>query len=427
MKFYIATLGCKVNQYESQIMHEKLENAGYSYTNCKSDADIVIINSCTVTSVSDSKAVKLLHRVRRENPHSIIALTGCLPQAFPNDARFSDADIILGNRSRNSIVPSIEEFLHTHSRIVNVTSHSKNDIFEPMIVSDFNERTRAFVKIEDGCNRYCSYCIIPYARGPVRSKPIEDIKNELNILSAKGYKEIVLVGINLSAYGQEFGLDIADAVEASCSIEGIERIRLSSLEPERMDIDTIKRISSFEKLCPQFHLSLQSGCDETLKRMNRHYNTEQYSEIVKNLRNAFENCAITTDIMVGFPGETDNEFAESLEFAKNISFAKTHVFSYSRRPGTVADKAPNQIDSQTKDRRSKEMIALTNKTRRDFLQSQIGRKEYVLFERRHNGVYEGYTKNYTPVFVKTEVNLSGKILPVKITDAVDERCKAVLL
>lgn len=427
MKFYIATLGCKVNQYESQIMHEKLENAGYSYTNCKNDADIVIINSCTVTSVSDSKAVKLLHRVRRENPHSIIALTGCLPQAFPNDARFSDADIILGNRSRNSIVPSIEEFLHTHSRIVNVTSHSKNDIFEPMIVSDFNERTRAFVKIEDGCNRYCSYCIIPYARGPVRSKPIEDIKNELNILSAKGYKEIVLVGINLSAYGQEFGLDIADAVEAACSIEGIERIRLSSLEPERMDIDTIKRISSFEKLCPQFHLSLQSGCDETLKRMNRHYNTEQYSEIVKNLRNAFENCAITTDIMVGFPGETDNEFAESLEFAKNISFAKTHVFSYSRRPGTVADKAPNQIDSQIKDRRSKEMIALTNKTRSDFLQSQIGRKEYVLFERRHNGVYEGYTKNYTPVFVKTEVNLSGKILPVKITDAVDERCKAVLL
>lgn len=427
MKFYIATLGCKVNQYESQIMHEKLENAGYSYTNCKNDADIVIINSCTVTSVSDSKAVKLLHRVRRENPHSIIALTGCLPQAFPNDARFSDADIILGNRSRSSIVQSIEEFLHTHSRIVNVTSHSKNDIFEPMIVSDFNERTRAFVKIEDGCNRYCSYCIIPYARGPVRSKPIEDIKNELNILSAKGYKEIVLVGINLSAYGQEFGLDIADAVEASCSIEGVERVRLSSLEPERMDIDTIKRISSFEKLCPQFHLSLQSGCDKTLKRMNRHYNTEQYSEIVKNLRNAFENCAITTDIMVGFPGETDTEFAESLEFAKNISFAKTHVFSYSRRPGTVADKAPNQIDSQIKDRRSKEMIALTNKTRSDFLQRQIGRKEYVLFERRHNGVYEGYTKNYTPVFVKTEVNLSGKILPVKITDAVDERCKAVLL
>lgn len=427
MNFYIHTLGCKVNQYESQIIHDNLIQSGFSYSGDKASSDIVIINSCTVTSVSDSKAVKLLHRVRRENPAAIIVLTGCLPQAFPNDPRFRDADIILGNRSRNIIVPAINEYLKKGERIIKVTAHQNDDNFEPMKVSDFNMRTRAFVKIEDGCNRFCSYCIIPYARGRVRSKPIDDLKDELESLVLHGYREVVLIGINLSAYGQEFGLNLSDAIEAACNTKGIERVRLGSLEPERMDKETIKRISKMEKLCPQFHLSLQSGCNETLKRMNRHYSAEEYLEIVSNLRNAFENPSITTDIMVGFPGETDEEFEESLNFAKKVAFAKAHVFPYSRRPGTVADKAPNQISGEIKEERAKIMGDAVKKLREEFLQSQIGKTEQVLFERKKNGVYEGYTKNYTPVFIYSDCDISKQIYDVKLTAVEDGRCTGVIV
>ncbi|MEE0858079.1 MAG: tRNA (N(6)-L-threonylcarbamoyladenosine(37)-C(2))-methylthiotransferase MtaB [Acutalibacteraceae bacterium] len=427
MKFYIFTLGCKVNQYESQIIHEKLCENGFEHTNTHIDADIVIINSCTVTSVSDSKAVKTMHRIRRENPQCVLVLTGCLPQAFPNDERFAEADIILGNKSRNIVVPAIQQFLSNRVRIINVQKHETGDEFESMSISNFSERTRAFVKIEDGCNRFCSYCIIPYARGRVRSKPIQQIREELENLSKKGFKEIVLVGINLSAYGQEFDMDLADAIETACSIEGIERVRLGSLEPERMDVNTINRLSKQPKLCPQFHLSLQSGSNGTLKRMNRHYTAEEYAEIVGNLRDAFANCAITTDIMVGFPGETEQEFKESLNFAEKISFAKVHVFAYSRRPGTVADKADNQIPEEIKNVRSKEMIKLTKETMYNFLQKQIGRVEPVLFERQKNGYYEGHTTNYTQVIVKTDKELSNKIENVKITEISGDKCIGILV
>lgn len=427
MTFYIYTFGCKVNQYESQIMHEKMITAGYNLANEKYLADIIIINSCTVTAVSDSKAVKLLHRVRRENPLAIIVLTGCLSQAFPQDSRFGDADIILGNRSRNILTQMIEQFIKTNDKIINVTAHENKDSFEEMAVSSFNERTRAFVKIEDGCNRFCSYCIIPYARGRVRSKPINKLRTEIDSLARKGYKEIVLVGINLSAYGQEFNMNLADAIETVCDIDGIERVRLGSLEPERMDEETINRISSMKKLCPQFHLSLQSGCDETLKRMNRHYTTGDYREIVNNIRKAFENPSITTDVMVGFPGETEEEFMKSLRFVEEISFAKVHVFAYSRRPGTVADKAPNQVDNKLKNERSKQMIKITDKTRASFLQTQLNKTEDVLFETMSNGELEGYTKNYTPVFLETDENYCGKILKVKLVSVQKERCKALFL
>lgn len=426
MKFYIFTLGCKVNQYESQIMHENLINSGFEYTKEYNNADIIIINSCTVTSASDSKAVKLMHRVKRENPQSVLVLTGCLPQAFPNDERFIEADIILGNKSRSILVPTIQQYLTNRVRIINVSKHETGDDFESMSISNFTERTRAFVKIEDGCNRFCSYCIIPYARGRVRSKPLEELKAEIEALSKKGFKEVVLVGINLSAYGQEFNMDLSDAIETACAVEGIERVRLGSLEPERMDEATIARISKQPKLCPQFHLSLQSGCDATLKRMNRHYNTAEYYEIVQNLRKAFENCAITTDIMVGFPGETDEEFNESLGFAEKVAFAKVHTFAYSRRPGTVADKAENQVPESVKNIRSKEMIELTTKTQEEFLQLQIGRTEPVLFEREKNGYYEGHTMNYTQVIVKSDKDISNQILNVKITNVDKNRCVGAL-
>lgn len=427
MKFYIFTLGCKVNQYESQIMHEKLCQSGFEYTAEHNSADIVIINTCTVTSASDSKAVKLMHRVKRENPNCVLVLTGCLPQAFPNDERFIEADIILGNKSRNIVVPTIQQYLLNHTRINAVVQHETGDKFESMAISAFTERTRAFVKIEDGCNRFCSYCIIPYARGRVRSKPLDQLTEELNQLASKGFKEVVLVGINLSAYGQEFGINLADAIEAACAVDGIERVRLSSLEPERMDRHTIERLAAQPKLCPQFHLSLQSGCNATLKRMNRHYTAEDYTEIVNDLRNAFDNCAITTDIMVGFPGETEEEIKESLDFAKKTAFARVHVFAYSRRPGTVADKAENQVPENIKNIRSKAMIEVTTKTMTDFLNSQIGRVESVLFEREKNGFFEGYTKNYTHVVVKSDENLSNKIYDVKITGVRGNKCTAEIL
>ncbi|MEF2920382.1 MAG: tRNA (N(6)-L-threonylcarbamoyladenosine(37)-C(2))-methylthiotransferase MtaB [Acutalibacteraceae bacterium] len=427
MNFHIFTLGCKVNQYESQIIYEKLSNNGFLYVPTHKSADIVIINSCTVTSASDSKAIKLMHRIRRENPQCILVLTGCLPQAFPDDQRFIEADIVLGNKSRNLVLPTIQQYLINRVRINAVSQHNTGDPFEEMSISNFSERTRAFVKIQDGCNRFCSYCIIPYARGRVRSKPLEQLKDELTVLSKQGFQEVVLVGINLSAYGQEYNFNLADAIETACSIDGIERVRLGSLEPERMDKDTIKRLASQPKLCPQFHLSLQSGCNSTLKRMNRHYTAEDYFEIVNNLREAFDNCAITTDIMVGFPGETDEEFNQSLAFAEKISFAKVHVFAYSRRPGTVADKAKNQVPENIKNIRSKEMIALTDKTTEKFLLQQVGMTQSVLFERQKNGLYEGHTMNYTQVVVKSDIDLSNKILNVKIIEAQKEKCVGELL
>lgn len=416
MTFSVFNFGCKVNQYESQIMTELMLARGYVHTEDKENADIIIINSCTVTAVSDNKVMKLIRHLRRKNENAIIVLTGCLPQAYPNlSDNFSQVDIVLGNAMRSELPDEIEHFLRTHEQIINVHKYTKNSDFELVSVSKFDERTRAFIKIEDGCNRYCSYCIIPYARGPVRSKPIDILKKELTHLAGCGYKEIVLVGINLSAYGRELGLHLCDAVECACSIDGIERVRLGSLEPERMDKESIERLSKLDKFCPQFHLSLQSGCSDTLRRMNRHYTADEYKRIVNDLRNVFNNCSITTDVMVGFAGETDDEFTQSLEFVKEISFAKVHVFPYSQREGTAAAKAPDQVDNSVKSMRSKRMIEVTNITRSAFLESQVGLTEEVLYEQpTKDGFWEGYTKNYTPVKVKSDRELNGEILPTKL-------------
>lgn len=429
MTFSIFNFGCKVNQYESQVMSELMQARGYEYTENKEKADIFIINSCTVTAVSDNKVMKLIRRLRREKKNSVIVLTGCMPQAYPNlKEEFSQVDIVLGNSLRSELPGEIERFLSEKKQIINVHQYTRNSDFELVSVSSFEEHTRAFIKIEDGCNRYCSYCIIPYARGPVRSKPLEILKKELSHLAESGYKEIVLVGINLSAYGQELGLHLCDAVECACSVKGIERVRLGSLEPERMDKESIERLSKQEKFCPQFHLSLQSGCDDTLKRMNRHYTSEEYFNIVSNLRAVFKNCSITTDIMVGFAGETEEEFEESLDFAKKLGFAKAHVFPYSQREGTVAARAENQVDNAVKTGRSRLMIEATDKSRKEFLLSQIGLTEEVLFEQlTKDGYWEGYTKNYTPVKVKSADSISGQIIPVKLTALDGEHCVGELL
>lgn len=430
MNFNIVTLGCKVNQYESQAMREDMLKHGYTLSEDNEKADITIINSCTVTSVSDAKNRKIINRVRRSNPDGIIILTGCMPQAFPDENdNFKNCDIVLGNAKRAELIPTLNKYLADKNKLVQITEHPvKNELFENISVSSLGEHTRAFIKIEDGCNRFCSYCIIPFARGRVRSKPLVDLKSEIENIALNGYKEVVLVGINLSAYGLNEDFDLADAVECACSVEGIERVRLGSIEPEQMDERMIKRLASQEKFCPQFHLSLQSGCDNTLKAMNRHYDSEEYAQIVSNLRNAFDNSSMTTDVMVGFAGESLDDFEKSMEFVKSIGFAKVHVFPYSQRRGTVAAKAPNQVAPAEKERRAKLMGELVDKSRNEFLKSQVGLVEEVLFERLRHGYLEGYTKNYTPVHViSDDTSLCGTIRKVKLVSSADDYCNGELI
>ena len=424
MNVKFITLGCKVNQVESEAMREALLAGGFQEAAEGQTADVVVVNSCTVTAVSDQKARQALRREKKRNPGAVAVLTGCWPQAFPQEAEdFLEADIVLGTTRRAALLPKILEYLSTKQRIVDIAPHEKGEKFEKLTISAMHGRTRAFLKIEDGCDRFCSYCIIPYARGRVRSKPLEDIKAEAALLGDHGYREVVLTGINLPAYGKDLGLHLCDAVEAACAAPGIARVRLGSLEPEQLTPGVIARMAKQEKLCPQFHLSLQSGCDATLKRMNRHYTTAEYRQIVRNLRQAFPNCAITTDIMVGFAGETEEEFAASLAFAKEIAFAKVHVFAYSRRPGTRAYDMPGQVANKVKEDRSRQMIAATLATQRDFFAAQVGRVEEVLFEQeREKNVYEGYTRNYTPVRAASAVPLQGQVLPVEITQALEDCC-----
>ncbi|MGN0453085.1 MAG: tRNA (N(6)-L-threonylcarbamoyladenosine(37)-C(2))-methylthiotransferase MtaB [Ruminococcus sp.] len=430
MTFSIFSFGCKVNQYESEFISELMIQEGFTLSASDKECDIYIVNSCSVTAVSDSKCRRFLHRLRRNNPKSIILLCGCMSQAFPRKySNFTDCDIVTGNTSRAKIPEYIKAFIKNGQPIIAVDEHNrKSEEFEEVKVTTFSERTRAFVKIEDGCDRFCTYCIIPYARGRVRSKPLQSLITEVEALAENGYCEIVLVGINLSKYGTDLSLTLADAVEAVASVQGVRRVRLGSLEPELLTEDIIKRLAECTKLCPQFHLSLQSGCNATLKRMNRHYTSAEYMEIVSRLRKAFDNPSVTTDVMVGFPGETEEEFNESLEFVKSVGFAKVHVFPFSRREGTVADKLDNQLTKSVKDSRAKIMTDATNLDRAEFIKSQISLLTEVLFEHKNEtGMYEGYSLNYTPVYVSSDEDISAKCLNVKITSASDDYCIGELI
>lgn len=422
MNVIFYTLGCKVNQYETEAMREILQNAGFSCEE-NANADIIVINSCTVTAESDRKTRQLVRRCKRNNNNAVIVLTGCMVQAFPKAAEeLMEVDIIFGNNNTAKIADYIKEFLQNKNRIIDIEKHTSGEDYNTPSVCNFSERTRANIKIQDGCERYCTYCIIPTARGPVRSRSIEDIKNEALRLSQKGYKEIVLVGINLSAFGKGTSYNLCDAVEAVCQIDGILRVRLGSLEPDHITDEMLERFKAQKKFCPQFHLSLQSGCDETLKRMNRHYDSEFYSDLVSRIRNKFPNAAITTDIMVGFAGESDEEFNKSLEFVKSIGFARAHIFAYSRRSGTIAAGLKSQVENSVKEKRSKLMSAATKKSESDFLKSQVGLTVPVLFETADNGFFEGYTPNYTRVAVMAKNAICGEISNIYITDAEDERC-----
>ncbi len=429
MKFITVTLGCKVNQYESNVLRASFEKEGFEYTDKHQTPDLIIVNSCTVTAESDRKTRQTVRKMRRSYPDSIIVLTGCMPQASHKKGEdMLEADIVTGNRSNDKILLLVKEYIAKRQRCVFFEEHEKDEEFSCSTVTDFYEKTRAFLKIEDGCENYCTYCIIPKARGIVRSKPLDVIKSEALALAEKGYKEIVLVGINLSAYGRGTTYDLCDAVYTVSDIDGIERIRLGSVEPDLMTDEFMKKLSANKKFCPQFHLSLQSGCDETLKRMNRHYNTAFYRDLVNRIRSNFVNPSITTDIMVGFAGETDDEFEQNRRFAGEIGFARAHVFVYSKREGTFAATLKDQVSDDKKSLRAKLMSETVKKTEKEFLESQVGLVCPVLFEtRQKDKTYEGYTENYTQVVVKSDCSIEGRILNVKITEAKDTYCLGELI
>lgn len=423
MKVAFYTLGCKVNQYETEAMREAFIFAGHTAVPDNAPFDAVVINSCTVTAESDRKTRQTVRRFRRENPDAIIILTGCMVQAFSDEAKaLLDADIVAGNTDVKKIVEYAEEFARNGERIFKVSEHTKNERFNTPTLSDFAERTRAYMKIEDGCDRFCTYCIIPSARGEVRSKSLDEIKSEAENLSKAGFVEIVLVGINLTSFGKGENMDLCDAVDAVCSVEGIKRVRLGSLEPDHMSDKMLERLKAQKKFCPQFHLSLQSGCDETLKRMNRHYDTEFYRDLVRRIRNMFKDAAITTDIMVGFAGETPEEFSKSLEFVRETGFAKSHVFAYSRRAGTVAYGLPDQVSRSEKAERSRRMIEVSSVSESEFLRSMVGKTVSVLFETSLDGFAEGYTANYSRVRVRSKDSHCNEILNVKIVSAERDCC-----
>lgn len=426
MKAAFYTLGCKVNQYESEYMSELLKNAGFEIVEPNQEADYYIVNSCTVTATADQKTRQHIRKFKRQHPNSVVILTGCMPQAFPDEAeKLGDADIVLSNKSDGDILTLINRYNTEKNRIVNIDEHRTGDRFGDCMITGFKERIRAFIKIEDGCDRFCSYCIIPKSRGRVRSKNPDTLKEEAKALANSGIKEIVLVGINLSAYGKGEDFDLVDAVKICAETTGIERVRLGSLEPDHITDNVIKRLSEIEKFCPQFHLSLQSGCDKTLKNMNRHYTAREYSDLCSKLRNSFEGASITTDVMVGFNEESVDDFNESLEFVKSIAFEKVHTFPYSERKGTAASKKGDSVPKKEKERRASVMIEETEKIRQKHLQSLIGKEVEVLFENEiEKGIFQGYTKSYIPVRIKSEESLIGVCKTVKITDYRDDFCIA---
>lgn len=415
MKFSIHTLGCKVNQYDSEEISENLIRHGFTPSD-DGGAGVYIVNSCTVTAESDRKTRQLVRKLKRQNPSAAVVLTGCMPQAFPSLGEdLAEADIVIGNRSNADIPALIDEFLRDGKRIFRVVPHGRTDCYAGGMIGGFEGHTRAFVKIQDGCDRYCSYCAIPYARGFSRSKPLGVIKQELLGIAAAGYREVVFVGINLSAYGKDTGRTMADAVRLAQETAGIARIRLGSLEPDHITPAVLSELAGFGKFCPQFHISLQSGCDRVLKRMNRHYTAVEYEALCGNIRRVFPDAAITTDIICGFPGETEEDFLETLAFAEKMMFDKTHIFPYSRRPGTPADKMPGQVAKQVKEERCARLGAVCEKSRRDFMLSLVGRTVNVLFEAPDGSVQKGYAENYLPVRVVYGECLTGKILPVRVT------------
>mgnify|MGYP005772775291 CR=1 FL=1 len=405
------TLGCKVNQYETEAVQELFEKEGYTTVPFTEKADCYIINTCSVTSMSDRKSRQMIRRAKKTNPDSLIAVMGCYSQTAPDEVLAIDGvNLVLGTKDKASAVRLIGT-LSRGDKLNAVTDVRDNHTYEELkVMRCSSDRTRAYIKIQDGCSQFCSYCIIPYARGPVRSRSENEIIEEVRSLADAGCKEVILTGIHAAAYGRDLGsTSLEQLLHRLDDIEGIARIRLSSIEPMTLSPEFVERIKDCKKLCPHFHISLQSGCDETLRRMNRHYTTAQFEEVVNGLREAFPDCAITTDIMVGFAGETDEEFAETLKFVNRIQFADAHVFQYSQRRGTPAARRPDQMPPEIKEARSKEIIKAAARSHEAFLSKHTGQTKDVLFETKtKNGLYEGKTANYITVYALSDTDISGK-------------------
>ena len=410
MKVAFSTLGCRVNTYESEAMAEKFVREGYEIVDSSEKADVYVINTCSVTNMGDKKSRQIIGKARRLNEEAIIAAVGCYSQIAPDEvSAIEGVDVVLGTRNKGDIVYYVNKARDEQKQQIQVAEVLKNKEFEDLSIADYQDKTRAFLKIQDGCNRFCAYCLIPYTRG----------------------KEIILSGIHTASYGVDLEekVSVVDILEAIENIDGIERVRIGSIDPTFFTEDVVKRIVCLKKLCPQFHLSLQSGCDATLKRMNRRYSSKKYEEIVNLLRDKIKDVSITTDVIVGFPGETDEEFNETYEFLKRIKLTKTHIFKYSQRTGTKAYSMENQVDGTAKDKRSKILIELNKVNEENFTKSYIGKTLDVLFEEKYSkeeNYYVGYTKNYIRVIAKADCDISSKILNVKIENAQGEIAKGTL-
>ncbi len=396
MKVAFYTLGCKVNQYDTQMMRDRLEEYGYKTVSFDEEADVYIVNTCTVTQISDKKSRQMISRAKRNHPNSILVVCGCFSQVFPEEASLLEGvDIVLGTANRKNVSAYIKEFMDEKKQIIAVDNSKTIDDEE---IRSFGEKNRAIIKIEDGCENFCSYCLIPYARGKIRSKKLDVIQEEVKNLIRRGFKEIVLTGIHLASYGKDFGKKCLEkAIVGVAEVPGVQRIRLGSLEPRIITPEFVEAIKDLPALCHHFHLSLQSGCDRTLKAMNRHYTTQEYRDAVNLLRETFDDCSITTDVIAGFPGETEADFAESLAFVESIGFAKIHLFPYSIRKGTKASKMDGQLTKEVKSARVKIMEQIEEASRLAFWKNMIGTIQNVLPEEMKDGWMHGFSENYCPV------------------------------
>lgn len=414
-------LGCKVNAYETKVMQELLEQYGYEIVPFEEEAEVYIINTCSVTNMADRKSRQMLHRAKKRNPDAVVVAAGCYAQSAGEELlKDSAVDILIGNNEKGRLPQILEEW-ETSRRASYLRDLTRETEYERLFLSQNEGHTRAYVKIQDGCNQFCSYCIIPYTRGRVRSRSLSDICKEVEKLALGGYQEVVLTGIHLDSYGADLPEgegDLLQVIHEIAGVEGIRRIRLGSLEPRIMSESFVRALSLEEKLCPHFHLSLQSGCDRTLKRMNRRYDTEEFRACCGRLRRYFDQPALTTDVIVGFPGETEEEFGETLAFLKEICFFETHVFKYSRRKGTKADRMEDQIPEEIKTKRSDVLLALSRKNRQAYQRRLLGRRVEVLMEEScvlENEVYQiGHTREYVQVAVPEKKDLSNRLLQVEV-------------
>ena len=419
-----ATLGCRVNHYETEAMTEKFLREGYEITEFDNFADVYVINTCSVTNMSDKKSRQIIGRARRKNENAVIAAVGCYSQVSPDEvSKIDGVDVVLGTRNKGDVVYYVNKAKDEGKMQVAVGEVLKNKTFEELNIEEYQDKTRAFLKIQDGCNRFCTYCLIPYTRGRTCSKDPDKVLEEIKRLEEHGFKEIILSGIHTASYGVDLEGDVTliSLLQEIEKLDGIERVRIGSIEPSFFTDEVIEKMRHMKKLCPQFHLSLQSGCDETLKRMNRRYTAKEYEEAVYKIRENLKDASITTDVIVGFPGETDEEFNETYKFLERIKLTKTHIFKFSPRKGTKAENMPNQVDGTIKEKRSKALIELNNKNEGEFSESLVRREMDVLVEKELNekpGYFEGYTRNYVRVVFESEKSdIIGKIVKCKIEEA----------